>query len=283
MSKVIIPDLDGFNLKKAKFKRDGSTNLHIVADFDKTLTPAFVHEQKIRTSYSLLRDGGYLTPDYPKRAYAEFDKYHPYEADAAIPLEIRKKKMQEWWRNHWGILIECGMNKGVIKDILNKNKVVFRDGAEYFFKILEKNKIPLLIFSSGLGDLIQEFLKHKQLITFNVHIISNFFIFNDQGIAVDYQKPLIDVFRKNELEIKSTSYHQEIKQRKNLILLGDHIGDLGMSEGLVHDEIINIGFLNGDKNKLKVFSENFDLIIVEDDSMDYVNKFLEELINFSPR
>ena len=35
----------------------------------------------------------------------------------------------------------------------------------------------------------------------------------------------------------------DLKIRKNVLLLGDHIGDLGMSDGLDYENRISIGFL----------------------------------------
>lgn len=34
-----------------------------------------------------------------------------------------------------------------------------------------------------------------------------------------------------------------VKQRTNVLLLGDHIGDLGMSDGLNYETRISVGFL----------------------------------------
>lgn len=33
-----------------------------------------------------------------------------------------------------------------------------------------------------------------------------------------------------------------VKQRTNVLLLGDHIGDLGMSDGLTYETRISVGF-----------------------------------------
>ena len=257
----------------------GSTNFHVVADFDKTLTKAFVRGKKILSSYSLLRDGGYLTPDYPRRAYAEFDKYHPYEIDPNLSIEEKDVKMVEWWKAHWDLMLECGMNKGVIEDLIVKRKLELRGSVEKLFGLLNKNTIPLLIFSSGLGNVIEEFLKDKMLLTPNIHIIANFFQFNDKGIAIDYKKPLIHVFNKNEVEVKNTPYYQEVSERKNVILLGDSLGDLGMTEGLEHDTIIRIGFLNDNtKELLNKYSKEFDVVILNDGSMSYVNELIKEIL-----
>jgi 5'-nucleotidase len=117
------------------------------------------------------------------------------------------------------------------------------------------------------------------LLTKNIHIIANFFKFDAKGRAVDYKKPLIHLFNKNEVEIKKTPYYREIEARNNVLLLGDSLGDLGMTEGLEHDNIIRIGFLNDKINQLLVdYAREFDLIILNDGPMDPVNKLLEKIV-----
>jgi len=90
-----ISNLDSLNQKIEQMKKQGASNLHIVSDFDRTLTKNFHEGEKLPSAVSLIRSGGYLTKDYPEKAYALFDKYHPYEIDLSIPFEERSKKMTE--------------------------------------------------------------------------------------------------------------------------------------------------------------------------------------------
>jgi len=55
----------------------------------------------------------------------------------------------------------------------------FRNGCVDFMKKLAEHKIPLLIFSAGIGNVIEELLKQKRLLLDNVRIVSNFMNFND--------------------------------------------------------------------------------------------------------
>lgn len=276
---VLIPRPEELKDKLEKLKQSGTSNLHLIADFDKTLTKAFFKGKKIQSSYALIREGNYLTKDYPKRAFVFFDQYHPYEIDPNLSIEVKCQKMAEWWTNHWELMLECKMNKEVINEIVNRRVLQLREGLGQFFSLLDKNNIPLLVFSSGLGNIIEGTLKNKDFLTKNVHIVANFFQFDEKGIAISYKKPLIHVFNKNEVEIKNTPYFQEVKERKNVILLGDSLGDLNMSEGLEHDIILKIGFLNDKEDELlEEYKKHFDLIITDDGSLEEVNKLLQEII-----
>jgi 5'-nucleotidase len=276
---VIIRNPEEFKKKTEKFKKDGAGNIHIVADFDRTLTKAFVEGKKVSTTPASVREGRYLTPDYPEKAFALMDKYRPIEFDPKVPLEEKKKKMAEWWTLHFDLMVKSGMNKEVIRDIVKKRVFKMREGAEEFLNALKKNNIPILIFSAGLGDIIKEYLESGKLLTENLHLVSNFFVFDENGKATGYLTPFIHSQNKNEVPIKDAPYYNAIKHRKNVLLLGDTLEDLRMSEGLEHDCIINIGFLNEEtKKNLEEFKEAFDIVILNDGSMNYVNKLVNEIL-----
>ena len=53
------------------------------------------------------------------------------------------------------------------------------------------------------------------------------------------------MFNKKQHALTATSYFGDIKQRNNVIVMGDSLGDADMAEG-VHEPgtILKIGFLN---------------------------------------
>ena len=223
----------------------------------------------------------YLTADYPARAHALFDRYHPYEIDETLSAEKRNKKMNQWWSEHFELMKECGMNKAVIKDIVLQRKVQFRAGALEFMDLLSQHKVPLLIFSAGVGDIIKELLLLEGKLAPNVHLLSNFYLFDEQGLVIGKKNTnFIHTFNKNEVEVKKTPCYNEIKQRKNVLLLGDSLGDLGMNEGLEHETIIRIGFLNEDKEKmLEKYMQEFDVVITDDGGMGWVQEMVKDIID----
>jgi 5'-nucleotidase len=54
----------------------------------------------------------------------------------------------------------------------------------------------------------------------------------------------IHVLNKNEKCIRGTRFAADVASRHNVILLGDSLGDIGMSNGVQCDEIVRVGFLN---------------------------------------
>jgi len=282
MQPIIIPNPEQLNKTIANMIKDGPAKLHILSDFDQTLTKGFYKSKKATSIISHLRNGNYLTSDYAEKSHALFDKYHPIEIDSKIPLQIRKKEMEEWWKLHFKLLIDSGLDKKTIirstKDMVAEDTLDFRKSSQEFFDILKNNNIPLIIMSSSVGDLISEFINQKGVNSENVHIISNLFEFDKSGKATGI-KEIVHVFNKHELEVKSLPIYNELLYRTNVILMGDSLGDLGMVSGFPYKNLIKIGFLNENKeNNLEEFKKNFDIIITNDPDMGYVNKLLKKII-----
>lgn len=270
------------NLEKIKqnIKQQGKNKLHVLADFDRTLTKAFDGGKIISTSWGQVRQGGYLGEDYVKQAHKLFDQYHPIEINPNISKKEKSKKMYEWWKKHFELLIKKGINIGIIKDLIKRDKLVLRNGALEFIDFLYKNNIPLVIMSAGLGDVIKELLKSKKRLYKNIYIISNFFKFNKQGKATKTQKIFIHSMNKTEIAVKNyPKIFKIIKNKTNVILLGDNTDDVDMIEGFDYKNLIKIGFLNENpEENLPIFKRAYDIILLNDTNMDYINKLLKEII-----
>jgi 5'-nucleotidase len=46
---------------------------------------------------------------------------------------------------------------------------------------LRENNVPMLVFSAGMGDVIEEILRVQGQLTPNVHVISNRFKFDEKA------------------------------------------------------------------------------------------------------
>lgn len=283
MSKnIIISDPGNLERIKEKISKEGAKNLHVLADFDRTLTKAFVDGEMIPSMVAILGDGSYLTKDYAKQSKELFDKYHPIEIDHTIPKDEKKKMMREWWEKHFKLIIKSGLNKKDLHRIIRSDKVRLREGVLEFIDLLHKQDIPLIIMSSnGLGgEAISLFLEKEGRLYHDVHIIANSYEWNEDGYVIGVKKPIIHVMNKDETIIKDHPVFEVIKNKKNVLLLGDHVGDVGMVEGFDYENLIKVGFLNENVDEsLEEYKRNFDIIITNDSSMDYVNMLLNDVLN----
>lgn len=129
---IVIKDEDYLKKIMSEFKSDGIDNLHVLADFDRTLTTAFVDGISVPSLISILRDGNYLTPDYAEKAHALFNKYHPIEIDMNISRAEKEKAMNAWWHEHAKLLIDSKLKKSDIDKAVTSGKIKLRDGFDEF-------------------------------------------------------------------------------------------------------------------------------------------------------
>ncbi|KAG5575055.1 hypothetical protein H5410_055189 [Solanum commersonii] len=207
---------------------------------------------------------------------------------------------------------------------------------------MQEKGVPVLIFSAGLADIIEEVLKQKVHRSFkNVRVVSNRMVFDEnghlqsfKGITYHHLEVLftlesasssfhgwlgslcvylrrlpnfsytskvlelatgcktIHVLNKNEHALDMAApLHDHfddvnglsdeksaLKKRTNVLLLGDHIGDLGMSDGLDYETRISVGFLNDRvEDSLESYRKAFDILYLNDSSMHGVLKLATHL------
>lgn len=188
--------------------------------------------------------------------------------------------MHQWWSQHFDLLIKSGLTKKDITKAMTTGNIELRDGAIKFLKILNEKSIPLIILSSsGIGDYsISTFLGHQKSLFNNITIISNKYQWDKDGRAISINQPIIHGMNKDETVISDLPIFQKIKNRKNVILLGDSLSDTDMITGFNYDKLLSIGFLNKDTDKyLDEYKKHFDVIITNDGSMDFLNNLLTKI------
>lgn len=280
MENIIIVNPEQFEQTKSRMHEAGGDKFHVLADFDRTLTKGLVDGKKTPTAISQFRSGGYLTPDYAPRAFAMFDIYHPIEIDPNISRAEKEPKMHEWWKKHFDLLVECGLTQSVIQDVIAKKTLQFRDGALEFLDFLHERKIPLVIMSAAPGDLIVEYLRQEGRLHDNIEIISNLFIFDETGKVTGVKEPIVHSLNKYEVVVKEFPIFEMIKDRKNVLLLGDGLDDVGMIEGFDYDNLIKIGFLNENvEENMETYKKLYDVVILGDPGIDFVDNLVHEIVS----
>lgn len=278
---IVISTPEKLEKIKKSISQGGAGKFFIVSDFDRTLTTAFVNGKNIPSLLSILRDGNYLTADYTEKAHRLYNKYHPIEIDPNIEKEEKKKAMYEWWQTHFDLLIKSGLNKKDLEKVVDSGKVKFREGFSDFADFLNKNNIPLIIISSsGLGgDATAMYLEKAGKLYKNIYIISNSYEWDENGRAIAIKQPIIHVMNKDGAMIKSLPIFTSIKNRKNILLLGDTLDDVEMVNGLDYENLIKIAFLNENIEEcLDKYKASYDIIALNDSPMFFIDNLLKELI-----
>ena len=280
MSNILISNQKHFNEKLQNIITWWPKHFHVIADFDRTMTKAFA-EGKPTVSLITRLQNGFYPPEYADKSNAIFNKYHPIEIDPSIPLEEKKKAMTKRWDEQFTLMLSYGLTRKIIEDAMDSEDTNFRAWCADFFDTLHNHNIPLLILSaSGLGyDSIYYCLKHENKLYDNIDIISNDFIRDETGKAIWVREPIVHSFNKDETVVKNLPIYEKIKDRKNILLLGDGLWDAKMANGFDYENIIKIWFLNNDtpENREK-FQEAYDLVILIDWTMDEVNEVLKKIL-----
>jgi len=153
-----------------------------------------------------------------------------------------------------------------------------RDGVEWFFVKLHEKKVPVLIISGGLGDIIKEVIDQQSTLYDNVNIVANFFKY-EQGVMVGFKDKLLFSHNKKELT-KDLPYFDKVKDRTGVIVMGDLPEDAHVSASPKNSEVtLTVGFLN-DKVDERVhdYMDAFDIVIVDDHSIELVDLLLMTII-----
>jgi HAD superfamily hydrolase (TIGR01544 family) len=278
--KAYIRDELALKLKIRAMKKDGAKNLQIVTDFDRTLTPAKINGQHAPTSAGILETCGYMPEKYVQRASELFAIYFAKEIDPNIGIPEKIILMNEWMDKNMENMIENSLKYDDLKKIIETGKMILRDGVEDCLEMAYLRSIPVVIFSAGIGDLITATLNYNRLFTANIHIISNFFRFAKNGRVTGFAGETINVFQKNEVKIEGKYFYNEIKERRNVLLIGDGLGDAGMADGIRHDNVIKIGLRNdGTHADKETYLERFDIVLEGDGKFHYINDLLAQLIS----
>ena len=271
---------ENFDRVKRAIKNDGLDKLHVLSDFDRTLTYGSVNGVKTPSIISLLRDGKHLSEDYAPKAQAMFDKYHLIETDESIPLKQRKAAMLEWWEKHYELLTASGLSFSDLEDIVENGHLKFREGVLEFLDFLNEQNIPLIILAAtGCGDAIPLFFKKFSRDYPNIFYVTNRYIWDENGKAVSIKKPIVHSLNKDETILPEIpEVRKVIRNRKNVILLGDSLGDLGMIEGFNYDNLLRIGFLNfNDGASENDYKKSFDAVLEGDGDFKFVNDIVFNL------
>ena len=281
MSNILISNPQEFDAKLQRMIAWGPEHFHVIADFDRTMTKAFVDGKPRSSLESILEHEWRLWSEYTVQAQKNFDKYYPIEQDPTISLEEKKKAMLERRTRQFALMLDVGITREVIKKTVQSKLVNFREWYKSFFDLLKDYDIPLLVFSAtGLWyEAIYFCLENVKKLSDNIYIISNAFVRDEEGKAIAIREPIIHSFNKGETTVHDLLIYEEIKDRKNILLLGDGLWDSHMADGFDYENILKIWFLNNDTpENREQFQKRFDLVILDDGPMDEVNEIIKKIL-----
>ncbi len=284
MDSVMIVQRENYERQKQRLLLGGFSQLQVITDFDRTLTTNFHNGRKTASLISALRESKILSADYNLKAQALYDYYHPLEDDPSLDLVAKKSLMTEWWRRHFDLLIASGLKRSDIFQVVDKNLSCLRDGADDFLQTLSRAMVPVTIFSaSGLGiSGLKYFFERKGLLSDNLSFVANDFVWDEEGRAKEVLEPIIHTFNKSATMFSSFGILDKVKNRNNVLLLGDSLGDVNMTAGLNHRAELRIAFLN-DRilESLPSYRDVYDALVLNDGNFDLPLGILREIEHYA--
>lgn len=130
--------------------------------------------------------------------------------------------MIEWWEKANQVIVDTGLTRKHLREVIQSSMTHLKHNCKSFFKRLEDNNIPCLVFSAGLGDVIEEWMEHECNGSYrNIKIVSNFMDFDSEtGRIKGFKGQMIHVYNKNEGVLLDTEYEKNIHTRPNVNILG---------------------------------------------------------------
>lgn len=260
--------------------KDGRHKLQVVSDFDRTITRYILEGRKVPTCHAVLDDSPVLPESYREQAHKLRSTYYPLEMANNITIDEKYNLMVEWWTSAHNLLVQCGLNRADLKEMVARSGMVFREGTTQMFSHLNDAGVPLLVFSAGIGDILSEAIRQFSQFFPNMHVVSNFMDFDEEDKLVGFKGQLIHTYNKHEVAVHQPEFFERNKHRWNIILLGDTLGDLAMADGMTEAKnVLSIGFLNDHiEQNLESYKARFDIVLISDESMDLANALLQKIL-----
>jgi 5'-nucleotidase len=255
---------------KEKIKNLDINKIHILADFDKTIT-----EHRNFSSWQVLREGELKGTDYAREANEQYAKYRPIETDYTLSDEYRDMMLKQWWREHFGLFAKHKLSEEFIARVAQDVSIMkFRPGADRFMCAMHDKGVPFVIISAGIGNFIEGLLRREKCLFDDVFVLANFIAFSD-GIATGVDGAVIHSLNKNETALPE-AIKDKLGKRPDIILFGDGIDDIKMAAAEKREGALKIGFLEDNvEQNLEAFRDAFDIVCTDNTTFDDINKILK--------
>jgi len=285
---VVISRPEEFAAKRAAMVAAGADKLQVIADFDRTISAFRCSSGELcHASHQLLESCvGFDHADFAPKMDAINAKYFALEVDPYLTAEARAGYMLEWWHQAHELLLQQSIRKQAIDDAVARarasGRLELRRGATELLHQLSNLQVPCLIFSAGLRETIAATLRAEQLAELPGHaLIGNDMKFDDTGLLVAFGDDTITSSNKNYSHVHSMepAFHAAAVARRNVILLGDNLGDADMAQGMEDIQcILRIGLLHDHvQERMEQFKAAFDVVLLNDAPMDFVRELVEAI------
>lgn len=246
--------------------------LHIIIDFDRTLT----HPSSV-TSWGILKNSKALSSSFHEKTSQLYKKYHPMEIDPLLAHDVKYSAMEDWWNEAHALLLSGDLTNSyiLVSFFCNQKKLPSKRLKIWFvqdiFRTEKKRRNFLSVairrrFQYSSSALVWAILLTQQLLkkigletsTFfqiicvmeMMELLTNlstkiFIHLAKRFILQTVLHPLIlfssfAAFFAKEVVLDELheDFAKAVFERKNVIVVGDSLGDCHMADGVAHDCVL---------------------------------------------
>ncbi|XP_056634989.1 cytosolic 5'-nucleotidase 3-like [Diorhabda sublineata] len=279
-NEMIIRNRSAVNEKLEKLIKDGISKVQVISDFDGTITKQHVNNKTQSHGYLILYQLPFFPPELPRRAFEIKQEYTRYLSEPNLEYSERLTRMSELWSKSIEVFNGFVITKNQLDDHCLNLGLQLRDNTKEFFNLLEEEEIPILLVSAGIGDIIESTMRNEGVSNSKIEIAANYLNFDHEGRLNGLKTPPIHKLNKTDC-IKDKQFYNTLKEKGNVIVIGDQLGDAVMVEKLDNvNTVLKIGFFYGEPDSaLPKWQDTFDIILKDDQSMNIPNAVLNLLKN----
>ena len=218
---LIYANAASIEAKIARFEDVGADRMHIIFDFDRTLTIARPGSDEDITTWHLMKEH---LPEVGKQQYQQlFEHYRALELTGTMSQE----HAVIWWSSILDLFVEHKVNiQEVESDFLEKATI--RPQTKELFDLCEQAGIPTIIMSAGIKEVIDIWARAYQI--HPTIVISTALQLSLQGVVEGWnQSSLVHVLNKCEQDHPQLS--QIRRDRPYALVIGDGMSDADMATG----------------------------------------------------
>ena len=245
-------------------------NICVFMDYDKTITSS-----ESIDSWAASANKEVMGEEIIKDLNKYYEKYGVIEFDYHIDKNKREKYIIEWYDKCIDLYYQYGLTKEKLKESINSSKLILREGAKDILSKLYENNIPVIIFSAGIGNVIEQFLQEKGCYYDNITIIGNFIKFDQNGSMIKFYEKIIQKLKKNIDKVDELIIKEKIKEKEYRVVIGDLVEDINMMGEYPENKSLKIGLLNKNiTENLEVYKKNFDIVLTEANNFYDIEKYI---------
>lgn len=165
----------------------GTKDLILILDFDRTITSfwwrrptAAAPGERGQSCHGVVEST--QTPELKAKAEALNAYFYPIETSASLTREEKIPYMRAWYASINSLLVEAKLTRASLVDSVRRAHTRLRDGIDRVFAFAAAHDVPLIVFSAGISDVLEEVIRQRYgALHAKYHIVSNRMCWSDDA------------------------------------------------------------------------------------------------------